>query len=221
MHPSASLLCRRPLLTTQYIAKLASTSDYSKANEPGVLSYAVFLGREDDQKTVYMIEVYADEAAFNTHMQSDKVKDMIAWMGANPVLDGAPTVLELDVVEDFGFFSREAAADPAVADPFVVVAEVGYKDGSLVQQALPHWAKVVKTTKDDEPGSYVYTLALNPAEPTKLYSFEAYESKDYLWNVHVKSQAVQDNVAATKDWRNGLTHHLLRKHHGFLARSKI
>ncbi|KAL1895252.1 hypothetical protein Sste5346_005398 [Sporothrix stenoceras] len=207
---------------TQYISKLAATSAYSKANEPGVLTYSVCLPRDEaDQKTIYMVEAYADQAAFDAHMQIPLVKDMIQWMGGpEPVLESAPTVLELDIVEDFGLFTRPDGV-AAAADPYVVVGEVSYKDGELVEKSLAHWGKVVATTKADEPGSLVYALARNPAEPTKLYTFEAYESKEYLWETHAKSQAVQDNVAETKDWRAGLKHHIVKQVQGFLTRSKI
>lgn len=210
------------LTPTQYIAKLAATSAYSKANEPGVLTYSVCLPRDEaDQKTIYMIEAYADQAAFDAHMKIDLVLDMIKWMGGpEPVLEAPPTVLELDVVEDFGLFTRAEAIGQA-ADPYVVVGEVSYKDGELVEKSLAHWAKVVATTKADEPGSLVYALARNPAEPTKIYTLEAYESKEYLWETHAKSQAVQGNVAATKDWRAGLKHHIVKQVQGFLTRAKI
>lgn len=168
-----------------------------------------------------MVEAYADQAAFDAHMQIPLVKDMIQWMGGpEPVLEAAPTVLELDIVEDFGLFTRPEETLKA-ADPYVVVGEVSYKDGELVEKSLAHWGKVVATTKADEPGSLVYALARNPAEPTKLYTFEAYESKEYLWEKHAKSQAVQDNVAETKDWRAGLKHHVVKQVQGFLTRSKI
>lgn len=168
-----------------------------------------------------MIEAYADQAAFDAHMKIPLVQDMIKWMGGpEPVLEGAPTVLELDIVEDFGLFTRPEGV-AATSDPYVVVAEVSYKDGELVEKSFAHWRKVVDTTKADEPGSLVYALARNPAEPAKLYSFEAYESKEYLWETHAKSQAVQGNVAATKDWRAGLKHHIVKQVQGFLTRSKI
>ncbi|CAK7207785.1 hypothetical protein SEUCBS139899_010598 [Sporothrix eucalyptigena] len=205
----------------EYIAKLTATSAYSKANEPGVLTYAVCLPRDEtDQKTVYMIEAYSDQAAFDAHMKIEKVQDMIQWMGANPVLEAAPTVLELDVVEDFGLFTRGDAIQSA-KDPHIVFGEVSYKDADLAEKSLAHWAKVVQTTKNDEPGSLVYALTRSNTNPATLYTFEAYTSKDYLWDVHAKSQAVQDNVKETSDWRAGLKHHVLKQVDGFLARAKI
>lgn len=215
-----------PASPFQYIAKLAATSAYSKANEPGVLSYAVCVPRDEaDQKTIYMLEAYTDQAALDAHMKIDNVTEMIKWMGANTVFEAPPTVLELDVIEDFGLFMRPDAIDQA-EDPYIVVGEVTYKDGALVEKSLPHWAKVVHTTKTSEPGSLVYALtrggvAGGAAEPNKLYTLEVYTDKDYLWDVHAKSQAVQDNVRSTKEWREGVKHHMMKKVHGYLAKSKI
>ncbi|ERS95809.1 hypothetical protein HMPREF1624_07885 [Sporothrix schenckii ATCC 58251] len=214
----------------EYIAKLAATSAYAKAHEPGVLTYAVCLPRDEaDQKTIYMIEAYADQAALDAHMQIDLVKDMIAWMGGPaPVLEGAPTVLVLDVLDKvdhvdgdagkFGLFARPAGV-AAAADPYIVVGALAYKDAALADKSLAYWADVVATTKADEPGSLVYALARSAAEPAKLYTLEAYENEAYLWETHAKSAAVQMNVADTKDWRAGLTHYFLKQVHGFLARS--
>ncbi|KIH90813.1 hypothetical protein SPBR_00978 [Sporothrix brasiliensis 5110] len=208
----------------EYIAKLAATSAYAKAHEPGVLTYAVCLPRDEaDQKTIYMIETYADQGALDAHMQIDLVKDMIAWMGGPaPVLEGAPTVLALDVVDDgagkFGLFARPAGV-AAAADPYIVVGALAYKDAALADKSLAYWADVAATTRADEPGSLVYALARSAAEPAKLYTLEAYESEAYLWETHAKSAAVQKNVADTKDWRAGLTHYFVKQVHGFLARS--
>ncbi|OAA57630.1 Dimeric alpha-beta barrel [Niveomyces insectorum RCEF 264] len=208
-------------LREEYVAKMAAVSEYAKTSEPGVLTYAVCLPRDEaDQKTVYAIEIYQDQAALDAHMQTANVKDLIAWMGANPVLAKAPTVTELDVIEDLGLLVRNDKL-AAVTDPYVVVGEVTYKNGELVQQSLPHWAKVVETNKTSEPGTLVYALSRGAAEPSKLYTLEAYESKDYLWDVHAKSAAVQANVATTKEWRDNLTLHVVRKAHGYLARAKL
>ena len=188
-----------------------------------MLSYAVCLPRDKaDTKTVYMVELYADQAALESHMQADVVKDLVAWMGTNPVLEGTPTVLELALLQDVegGVFVRHDVLD-STADPHIVVGEVGFKDSELLQRSLPYWAEVLKTTRDNEPGSLFYALARGSTNPNTLYTLEAYTAKDYLWDVHARSQAVQDNVQASKAWRAGLKLNILKKVNGYLARSKI
>ncbi|EPE07610.1 4-coumarate- ligase [Ophiostoma piceae UAMH 11346] len=206
-----------------YLAKLAAIADYARANEPGVLSYVVCLPRDTaDTKTVYMVELYADHAALESHMETDHVKDLIAWMGANAVLEGTPTVLELELLHDVesGIFVRHDALGNT-SDPFIVVGEVSFKDSELLQKSLPYWAEVLKTTRDNEPGSIFYALARGTTNPETLYTIEAYTSKDYLWDVHAKSQAVQDNKQASEAWRSGLKLNILKKVNGYLARPKI
>ncbi|CAK7219503.1 hypothetical protein SBRCBS47491_003873 [Sporothrix bragantina] len=202
----------------EYVAKLGATSRFSKANEPGVLSYVVCLPRDEtDEKTLFMIEVYADQAAFDAHMKTDIVQDMIKWMGANPVLEGAPAVHILDIAEPLGYFTRNNAIVSA-NDPYIVVGEVSYKSAELAEKSFKHWAKVLQTTKDNEEGSLVYALSRGDADPSKIFSLEAYTTKEYLWDVHAKSQAVQDNVKETSDWRSGLKHNIMKQVDGFFVR---
>ncbi|CAK7212810.1 hypothetical protein SCUCBS95973_001587 [Sporothrix curviconia] len=201
----------------EFLAKLAATARFSLANEPGVLSYVVCVPRDEaDEKTLYMIEVYTDQATFDAHMKTEIVQGMVQWMGTGSVLEDAPAVHELDVEESLGYFTRNSAI-PAAKDPHVVVGEVSYKSAELAEKSFAHWAKVVQTTKDKEEGSLVYALSRGSEDPSKIYSLEAYTSKDYLWNEHAKSQAVQDNVKETSHWRSGLKHHILKQVDGFFV----
>jgi len=53
-------------------------------------------------------------------------------------------------------------------------------------------------------------------EEGKLYTLEAYESKEYLADVHVKSQAIAHSIKNTKHLRNGLSHTFLKLEAGYL-----
>ncbi len=61
------------------------------ANEPDCLSYEAFKGEEEN--TIVFIERYKDEAATETHRNSDHFKTIGARMG--PFMAGRPELLRL------------------------------------------------------------------------------------------------------------------------------
>ena len=71
----------------QFEEVVSGLVDYVKANEPRTLAYT--LGKIEGAETDYwMIEDYADQAAYDTHVGSDYFKAAIAKVG--PLMDGAP-----------------------------------------------------------------------------------------------------------------------------------
>lgn len=155
---------------------------------------------------------YADDAAFDTHMAQPHIKSMMDWIGAGNVFDGTPRILTLQYVEGFDFSRKEVAN---VQDPYVVVAELDYKP-DMVQKSIPYWKAVVDTGREQEPGTLVYGILKDPAEQNKLFTVEAYENKEYLTDVHVKSKAIEESIKNTKHLREGLKHQFLRFRGGFL-----
>lgn len=147
-------------------------------------------------------------------MQTPGVQDMIKWSTAEKVFGDAPTIHQLEFIDGFEF-SRVGV--DATKDPHVLFADLSYQSGT-VAQSLPYWKEVVETGRNDEPGTLVYGVLKNPANQDKLYVLEAYESKQYLADVHVPSRAIQESVKNTKHLRTGLTHTALKLVAGFLHR---
>lgn len=140
---------------------------------------------------------------------------MVKWLGSGEVLSGEPKVkMNLTYIDDF-FFSRPELK--AAKDPYVAVAEIEYKPGT-VPQTIPYWKAVVEEGRNNEPGTLMYGIAKDPDNENVLYALEGYESKDYLYDVHVKSTAIQESIKNTKDLRNKLTHHFLKLAGGFLVK---
>jgi|WetSurMetagenome_2_1015567.scaffolds.fasta_scaffold147259_1 quinol monooxygenase YgiN len=71
-------------------ADFRAYAEQVKANEPGTLLYTLNRSREDAD-TFYAIEIYADEAAVQTHM-----KNFQARQGAPDVAMGPPQIQVLD-----------------------------------------------------------------------------------------------------------------------------
>lgn len=143
------------------------------------------------------------------------VQDMVKWLGTGEVLSGDMKVkMNLTYIDDFYFTRPELKS---ATNPYVAVAELEYKPGA-VPQTIPYWKAVVEEGRNNEPGTLMYGIAKDPEDENILYALEVYESKDYLYDVHVKSNAIQESIKNTKHLRNNLTHHFLKLAGGFLVK---
>lgn len=161
--------------------------------------------------TAHDMSRYTDKPAFDLHMNTEGVQDLIKYMSTEKVVEGAPNVRELEVIDGMDLARTDITRH---SDPYIAFAELEYKPGSAAQ-SIPYWKQVVETSRN-ETGTLVYGLHKDPVQPDKLYTLEVYESKDYLWDVHAKSDAVAENVKNTKDLRIGLKHSFLKYASGFL-----
>ncbi|KPM38192.1 hypothetical protein AK830_g8367 [Neonectria ditissima] len=201
---------RRPEL----LDRLQALADIALESEPGTLKYAALIPREDDGRTVYAVEEYTDKAAFDKHMSSAGVKEINKWFEDDKVLDPAdtPDVHILEYLPEFRFTRPEVLKHP---DPHVIFAELDYIPGE-VETSIPYWRAVVETGRDEESGTLVYGILKDTQKKHRLCSIEAYESPEYLKDVHVPSKAIQSSISNTKHLRTGLKHHILQKKGGFL-----
>ncbi|KAK4160567.1 hypothetical protein QBC43DRAFT_270222 [Cladorrhinum sp. PSN259] len=55
----------------------SSVADYVKENEPGILKYQWFLSGTAEQPKIYVWEIYADQAAVETHKTSPKMAELV------------------------------------------------------------------------------------------------------------------------------------------------
>lgn len=118
------------------------------------------------------------------------------------------------LTDDFTFWRPEVAKHP---DPHVIFAELDYIPGGAAT-ATPYWKAVVDTGREKEPGTLAYGILRDPANAERLATFEAYESPEYLKDVHVPSDAISKSIKNTKHLRTGLKHNLLKKVGGFWSR---
>ncbi|KAI8260293.1 hypothetical protein K4K58_002050 [Colletotrichum sp. SAR11_239] len=100
-------------------------------------------------------------------------------------------------------------------DPWVIIAELGYHPGGS-EISIPYWQGVVNEGRENEEGTLVYGLARDSEDSEKLWTFEVYESEEFLKDVHVKSTAIAESVKNTKHLRTGLTWTFLEWKDGFL-----
>ncbi len=146
-------------------------------------------------------------------MATEGVKAMIEYMTNNPVLSGAPTIHQLTWLDDMELTKPEARNQK---DPFIVVAELTFEDGKR-DDSLQYFKNNIVSAQD-ETGIFVYGMSKKDDAPNMLYTVEAYESEQYLWDVHVKTKAVEDTIAKTKDMRKELKLNKLKLHGGYMCR---
>ncbi|CAH0025744.1 unnamed protein product [Clonostachys rhizophaga] len=197
----------------QVIERLKKIAQEAHDAEPSTTVYAILVPREDDGTTIFVAEWYKDQAAFDLHMKSQSVKEILDWAPSIPFFATNPPHLTLQPVSKEFSFSRPTAGTHS--DPHVIIAELDYVPGG-VETSTPYWKAVVDTGRDKEDGTLLYGLLKDPSAENKLYTFEAYESPEYLKSVHVPSDAVSENIKNTKHLRTGLKHNVLKVIGGYL-----
>ncbi|KAL7943904.1 hypothetical protein V8C42DRAFT_346282 [Trichoderma barbatum] len=195
---------------------LHATADNALTKELGVLKYIISTTKDESKDSaVYCIEEYADEAAFQFHNQQDTVQEMIKWLGSGG-LSSAPIIHQLEPLEGCNSFTRSEVIN--YSDLLVVFSEVEYKPDTA-STTYSYWQDIVSTSRAERPGTFVYGVWKDIKQPNKLFIFHAYESVDYLMNVHVPSKAIQAMLENEKDIRICLRPWMLQKKGGFLYKS--
>lgn len=86
----------------------------------------------------------------------------------------------------------------------VAMARINYAHGKRFE-GIQHWKTVASSVeKTEQDGTYTYWFLADPEDENVLYSLERYKDEAYLWDVHVPSQAIQENIASQKHIRSGL-----------------
>ncbi|CAO2648205.1 Nn.00g074720.m01.CDS01 [Neocucurbitaria sp. VM-36] len=84
------------------------------------------------------------------------------------------------------------------------MAKIQYAPGKR-PEGIEHWKAVAASVAETEKeGTYTYWFLADPEDENVLYSLERYKDEAYLWDVHVPSKAIQENIANQKHIRTGL-----------------
>lgn len=147
-------------------------------------------------------------------MASPPVKDILAWMSGNPqFFAGEATV---SMTESHASFTRPSILSHS--DPWICYASIEYKPGQRAV-ALDPWKHVASETERNEPETLSYSILKDEAHPEKIKTVEVYASEGYFKEVHVPSEAVQENVRKYgSEIRVSIRHAFLKLRGGFLGR---
>ncbi|KAB5554916.1 hypothetical protein GE09DRAFT_1122808, partial [Coniochaeta sp. 2T2.1] len=216
----------RPLFVTQSKearaeARLTKSGESAAENEPETLKYACFIPvDESEDKTLYVIEEYTGDEAFNYHMNLPHVQAMMGWLGEGNTIEGGlmdqKVKMNLTYIDDF-FFVRPELKN--AKNTFAAIAEIDYQPGG-VEKSIPYWKAVVEEGRNNEPGTLLYGIVKDKDDENKLFAIEIYESKEYLYDVHVKSKAIEESIKNTKHLRTGLKHVFLKFAGGLLVKNQ-
>ena len=145
-------------------------------------------------------------------MATVPVQALLKLFKAECLLDEPTKVYTLDSL----YTTSRPEAD-TTPDPFINFAEISFQPGTS-SQYMPYFKRIFESTRDQEDGTFVYTLASTEEAPDKLFTLESYVNKDYCWNVHVAGDAVQENIRAVGHLRTNLKHTFLRSYAGYFVK---
>ncbi|KAH7077025.1 hypothetical protein BKA63DRAFT_552824 [Paraphoma chrysanthemicola] len=84
------------------------------------------------------------------------------------------------------------------------MARIQYAPGTRIE-GIERWKNVAASVAtEEEGGTYTYWFLADPEDDDVLYSLERYKDEKYLWDVHVPSKAIQENIKNQKHIRTGL-----------------
>lgn len=169
-----------PTSTAEYRDKLISMFDtnakWSCGNETGTSKYGLAVPRNyDDNKTMYSIEQYRDDAQFQEHLRAPLVASMFAYIGARPDFWGKAGVDSKNwtVINEMSFV-REGYA--RAADPYLVVEHLTYADTAAVAKALEGWRGKLEGAKK-VASTLVFGVYGDPLDKKVLHLLHAYETR--------------------------------------------
>jgi len=166
-----------------------------------------FLFKEDKEAKeveVRSVICFKDEAIYRSYLESSLFRDLKETCEEKSLLRGP----QRDEIVDLagGYLYRPDQVE-TTSDPVVVIASIQYEPGTR-DEGLTKWGITGKAVKKNEQDTFTYCFFKNTEDESKIYTFERYKTKDYLWEVHVPSDAIQQNIARQKDIRTqgGLVH---------------
>jgi len=133
-------------------------------------------------------------------MASAAVAELLKTFGAKPELFGAET--DVYVLPCGPTFTRPSVTK--YDDPYVIFASFDYQQGTLDQVVTGKggWSDLVASLEREQQGTLSYTV-LADEKANMLRTVEIYESKEYLENEHLKSEAVKANQQQNGAMRTG------------------
>lgn len=190
---------------------MTDVSHNAYAHEPGVHQFALLTPRynESDNTSLYSIERYSDDNAFQSHLNTSIVTDMFTWINSSNIYQAAPTVYQLGPLSPTTENASSAAPSPYefvlpevanAEDPFVVVRQVDYAGGANAANAsLPYWKEVVARARGDLHETGDKDRADSPSTGTLAYG--VFGSSDqagriFILAVYADETAFRQNTAA-------------------------
>ena len=160
----------------------------SVGKEPGTLAmYSV--KQKDNPNMAYMFEIYADDAAYRTHIQSPQYK---AFLQKSPQLL-TDHKRRVEVVPQF-LGDKPFRQTPQTINNLVIVDVKPASARAFRDVVMPEMAKSIEV----EDGVHAIYAATEKAVPTRWYFYEIYAS-DAAYQSHRQTPHFQDYLKRTAD----------------------
>lgn len=159
-----------------------------------------------------MFEEYVDQAACDSHFNTDVVQNLVKIMGSTPSpLGGAPEVHNLPPSAEF------VRLGEPTSDTLLIYAQVEYKEGKSAN-ALTGWNDLVSYCKKNELQTLGYCVTEDEKTNT-IRTVEVYENASFVSDVHVRSPAVKANQEQNgTDRKSAISAVKLKIVQGFLSK---
>ncbi|KAL2071752.1 hypothetical protein VTL71DRAFT_12987 [Oculimacula yallundae] len=208
----ASLLCVDSTTRDKLLDLMTGVSQNAFANETGVLKFGLFFPREEpNDKLLYSIEEYANQAAFDSHLASGPVVEMFKWINSANIYSRPAEFYSLDSSPEFVTTRPELGT---AKDPYVVVRQTNYLEGKR-ELALPAWTDVVSAASN-ETGSLLSGIYTDPTDSKRMFTIDVSVSKQYWLETHLRSKAYVEAKEISKSVENGTEVSILKLSGGFL-----
>ncbi|OAA66788.1 Dimeric alpha-beta barrel [Niveomyces insectorum RCEF 264] len=167
----------------EVLKSLLPITKYARDSEPGISKYAALVARDDPSDFgVYMIEEYADSAAFDAHGTTDDVKKFVAWL-SSPA--NQPTVHFCEHTQ-FEHVSPAAGnlqqqrqqQQQQQADAHIVVSEFEFPAEQAGGDALAQFAQPFAAATRPGSGNLLFGVYRDEADVDVILTAEAYSRKD-------------------------------------------
>lgn len=142
---------------------------------------------------------------------------MFSWINANDVYSTPPTVHGLIPVDGLSFVKSQV---DDYEDPWLVAESISFEPDTLNSTLLSYWEDVVTVSHKQEHGTLMFGVYRDSDDANMLWTVAAYESEEYLADVHARSSALGQLESKIEGWRTATTVTLMKKRGGFLHRKE-
>ena len=163
----------------------------SLANEPGTLSMNIVRSK-DNPSEVYVVEVYANQAAYEAHRASPQFKSYVEDIGSkltNRTVYSLTPVFLMEKPSPLHFENDETVR--------VNMARV-----KVLPEKQEMFTRIIvnemKESVSEEPGVLLIYAGRDKADPDAWYFFEIYRD-DAAYEAHRETQVFKDYISSTKD----------------------
>ena len=144
---------------------------------------------------------FSSTNTYETYLKSEARTGLENTCFRNELITQPVEIQHLQTVAGFPF------RDPgpfSAAGIHVAIAKIEYAPGTR-SSGIEHWKHVAQSVEETErEGTYTYWFLTDPTSEITLYSLERYRDESYLWDMHVPSKAIQENIKNQKSIRTGL-----------------